>query len=150
MCICGSSQPSLCSGLLYFTRCDCDQFTRNYYRVKFGVSDFTPVRLPQYPAQPINMVRTSNVRGLSYLIQCMYFRADIKGLPVYGARKHTALTCSRLSATISSFKHSILSQYHIRALEHSNYDSVSYLHEVKDHFLQITTKPLHFPVFGNC
>jgi hypothetical protein len=39
-----------------FIVCDCDDFTKNFYRVKFGVTDFAPVKADQPVAQPVKMV----------------------------------------------------------------------------------------------
>ncbi|CAH8429526.1 unnamed protein product [Schistosoma turkestanicum] len=39
-----------------FLICDCDEFTKEYYRVKYGIEDFTPVK-PKLPEQLVTMKR---------------------------------------------------------------------------------------------
>ena len=41
---------------------DCDEFTKNYYRTKFGVSDFTPVDVKGAPRKPLPKVKLSSNR----------------------------------------------------------------------------------------
>lgn len=36
---------------------DCDAFTREFYRLNFGLEDFTPVQVQQPPPRPVKQVR---------------------------------------------------------------------------------------------
>jgi len=35
---------------------DCDEFTKNYYKQNFGVTDFTPVDVKGAPREPLSKV----------------------------------------------------------------------------------------------
>ena len=41
---------------------DCDEFTKEYYRLKFGVTNFTPVDVKGGPRQPLDKVMFVKLR----------------------------------------------------------------------------------------
>ena len=42
-------------------RYDCDEFTKEFYRVNFNITDFTPIQIKQPPPSLVKQVRVNRI-----------------------------------------------------------------------------------------
>ncbi|KAJ3197354.1 EF-hand domain-containing member C2 [Irineochytrium annulatum] len=86
-----------------FVVCDCDEFTKSYYREKYGLEDFDPVRIEDYeekdPALEVPLIVEASQSAAQPLIPANTVpKKDFKKLMLYDG------VCLRFSAVLQSSK----------------------------------------------